>query len=110
MPATSKVLGQAAPGSDSLTDLYIASAGSETVISSVVIANRSSSASAFYRLAITPNGETLANKHYLAFDTVIAPADSAILSLGLTVDAADKILVYASTSNLSFNLFGVEFS
>jgi hypothetical protein len=110
MPATYKVLGQQALESSTLTDLYIAPAATETVIGTLVVANRSASTPATYRIAITPNGETLANKHYLVYDVTVPAADSAILSLGLTVDATDKVLGFASTSDLSFTLFGVEFS
>ena len=108
MATTYKVLGQAAPAATTLTDLYIVPSATETVVSSLVITNRSSSLSANYRIAIAPNGETIASKHYIAFDVPMGAADSTILTLGMTVDSTDKILVQASTGDVSFNLFGME--
>jgi hypothetical protein len=105
-----KVLGQIAPSANTLTDLYIVPAATDVVISSFIVANRSTSVSATYSIAITPNGETLANKHYIAFDVTVDPAESAILTMGLTLDSTDKILVTASTANLSFHAFGTEIS
>jgi hypothetical protein len=79
----------------------------EAVISTLIVANRATSAAAF-RIAVRPNGATLANEHYIAYDVAVGASDSTTLTLGLTLDAADVITVYASTANLSFSLFGSE--
>lgn len=104
-----KVLAQSAPGATTDTTLYTAGAGVQTVVSSIVICNRSAS-SATYRIAIRPNAETLANKHYIAFDRTIAGNATETHVLGITVDAADVITVRASVADLSFNAYGVEIS
>jgi hypothetical protein len=103
-----KVLGQSAPSATTLTELYVVPSGGEAIVSSLVVANRSTSTAASYRIAISPDGATLANEHYLAYDVALAAGNSAALTLGLTVNAADKILVYASNGNLSFNALGME--
>jgi hypothetical protein len=72
-----------------------------------VVANRATTA-ASYRIAVRPNGATLANQHYLAYDVNVAGGDSTTLTLGITMDAADVVTVYASNANLSFNIFGSE--
>jgi glucose-6-phosphate dehydrogenase assembly protein OpcA len=82
-------------------------ASTQTVISTIVVANRAASA-ATYRIAVRPNGATLANQHYIAYDVTVGASDSTTITLGVTVDAADVITVYASTANLSFNVFGSE--
>jgi hypothetical protein len=65
-------------------------------------------ATATYRISIRPNGDTQANQHYIAYDTPISGNDTVALTLGLTADAADVFTIYASSANLSFNLFGSE--
>ena len=102
-----KVLGQSAPSATTATDVYTVPASTQVVNSSIVIANRGTSATTF-RVAIRPNAATLANQHYIAYDTPIAANDIIALSLGVTVDSADVITVYAGNANLSFNLFGTE--
>ena len=107
MPTNYKVLGQVAPGATTDTTLYTVPASTEAVISTLIIANRASSA-ATYRIAIRPNAATLANLHYIAYDVTVAAGDSTTLTLGLTMDAADVITVRGSTADLSFSAFGSE--
>jgi glucose-6-phosphate dehydrogenase assembly protein OpcA len=104
-----KVLAQSAPSATTATDVYTVPSSTSAVISTIVVANRAA-APATYRIAIRPNGATLANQHYIAYDVTVGASDSTTLTLGITVDAADVITVYASTANLSFNLFGSEIS
>lgn len=107
MPTTYKVLGQVAPGATTDTTLYTVPSATESVISTLIVANRSASL-ATYRIAIRPNGATLANLHYIAYDVSVAAGDSTTLTLGLTMDAADVITVRASSADLSFSAFGSE--
>lgn len=107
MATTYKVLAQSAPSATTATDIYTVPTSTATVVSTMVVANRASTA-ATYRIAIRPNGATLANQHYLAYDVAVGGGDSTTLTLGITMDAADVVTVYASTANLSFNIFGSE--
>ncbi len=107
MATTYKVLAQSAPSATTATDIYTVPTSTATVISTIVVANRAA-APATYRIAVRPNGATLANQHYIAYDVTVGASDSTTLTLGITVDAADVITVYASTANLSFNVFGSE--
>jgi hypothetical protein len=77
------------------------------VVSTISVANRSSGEVAF-RIAIRPAGETLANKHYIAYDAKVAGNDTTFITVGATLGATDVITVYASTVDLSFNAFGSE--
>jgi hypothetical protein len=107
MATTYKVLGQLAPGATTDTTLYTVPTSTQAITSTIIVTNRSATA-ATYRIAIRPNGATLANEHYIAYD-VSAPAnDSITLTLGLTIDAADVITVRASTADLTFSVFGSE--
>lgn len=109
MPTTYKVLAQSAPSATTATDIYTVPSSTQTVISTIVIANRAAT-DATYRIAVRPNGATLANQHYVAYDVTVGASDSTNLTIGITMDAADVLTVYASTSNLSFNAFGSELS
>jgi hypothetical protein len=102
-----KVLGQSAPAATTDTTLYTVPSATEAVISTIVIANRAATGGTF-RLAVRPNGASIANQHYLAYDVPIAANDSTTLTLGITVDAADVITVRASSADMSFNVFGSE--
>jgi len=107
MATTYKVLGQSNPSSTTATTLYTCPAGTQTIFSTLNIANLSSSAATF-RVAVRPDGAALANQHYLAYDVSIAANNSTALTLGGTIDAGDVVTVYASNANLAFTLFGSE--
>jgi hypothetical protein len=107
MPTVYKVLGQSAPAATTATALYTVPASTEAVISTLIVANRAATA-ATYRISVRPNGATLANQHYIAYDVAVGAGDSTTLTLGITLDAADVLEVYGSTANLSFNAFGSE--
>jgi hypothetical protein len=104
-----KVLGQAAPAATTPNNVYTVPDATQTVISTIVIANRAATAGTF-RLSVRPNGATQADQHYLAYDVPIAANDSTTLTLGITVDATDVITFYASSASMSVNVFGSEIS
>lgn len=107
MAKSYKILAQSAPSATTATDIYTVASATQTVISTIIIANRDTSG-ATYRIAIRPNGASLANSHYIAYDTAVGANDSTALSLGITIDASDVITVYASSANLTFSIFGAE--
>jgi hypothetical protein len=107
MPKNYKVLGQVNPTATTESTAYTVPSSTNTIVSTISVCNYGSSA-ASYRIAIRPNAETLAMKHYIAFDTPISGNDTIALTLGLTADAADVFTVYASSASVSFNLFGSE--
>ena len=109
MATTYKVLGQSNPAATTATTLYTVPTATEAVVSTIVIANLTATAATF-RIAIRPNGATLANSQYIAYDITVGASDSTALTLGITMDAADIITVYASTANLTFTAFGSEIS
>jgi hypothetical protein len=107
MAFTYKVLAQSAPSATTATDIYTVGSGKQTVVSTITVANRGTSASS-YRIAVRPAGTTLANQHYLAYDVAIAANDTTILTIGLTLQATDVVTVYALSANLSFGIYGTE--
>jgi hypothetical protein len=107
MANTYKVLGQANPSATTLTTLYTVPSSTEAVVSTITVANLGASA-ATYRIAVRPDGATIANQHYVAYDVTVAANDTTTITLGITVNASDIISVYASTSTMAFNAFGSE--
>jgi hypothetical protein len=107
MATTYKVLGQVNPAASTATTAYTVPSATQTVISTITVSNLGS-ASATYRLAVRPDGEALANKHYIVYDSTLAPQSTDTLTIGVTLDATDVVTVIASTATIAFNLFGSE--
>ena len=64
MATTYKVLGQSAPSATTDTTLYTVPASTETVVSTIAVANRAAT-NATFRIAIRPDGASIANQHYI---------------------------------------------
>ena len=107
MATTLKVLGQSAPGAASLTDLYTVPALTSTVCSSIIVCNRSATATSF-RVAVRPAGAAISNEMYLYYDVTIAGNDTFIATIGISLATTDVVSVYATLATLSFNLMGQE--
>lgn len=107
MATSYKILGQVAPSATTETDLYTVPSATETIVSTITVANRNST-DATFRISISSDGGATATKDYIAYD-LSCPANGVnYFTLGLTINAADKIRVYASNANLSFSAFGSE--
>ena len=109
MATTYKVLGQITPSAASATTLYTVPAVTQTVVSTLIACNQDT-ATCTIRVAVRPNGETLASKHYLAFEVVLAASQTITFTLGITADAADVLTIQSSNAVTSFNAFGSEIS
>ncbi len=107
MATNYKVLGQAAPSATTDTTLYTVPASTQTVVSTITVCNRGTSA-ATIRIAVRPGGVSLANQHYQAFDLSVDGGAILPLTIGMTLAATDVITVRASTANFSFSAFGSE--
>lgn len=107
MANTFKVLGQSDPSATTLTDVYTVPASTETTISTLTVANRSSSATSF-RISVAPAGAADSDEQYLYYDIATAGNDTFAATLGITLEATDVVRVYATDATLSFQFFGVE--
>ena len=103
------IIAQSAPAATTNTDLYTVPGGTQFVGSTLYICNRGATATTF-RVALRPLGAVLADAQYVAYDVLVAANDTTTITTGLTLDATDKITVYAGNANLSFNLSGAEIS
>ena len=102
-----KVLAQNSPSATTVTTLYTVPSSTSAVVSTIAICNRSGGSSSF-RIAIRPAGATLANQHYLNYDTTVPPNDTIFLTVGVTLATTDVVSIYSSSANLSFSMFGSE--
>lgn len=104
-----KVLGQVNPAATTATTLYTVPASTSTVVSTITVANQAASAATF-RISIRPASASQTAAMYIAYDVTVNANDSVVLTLGLTLAATDVVTVYASSANISFNIFGSELS
>lgn len=102
-----KILGQSNPAATTLTDVLTVGADTQVIVSTITVANLEGSANT-YRIAVRDGGASIDNAHYVAYDTTIPANDTVALTLGITLGATDVISVYASDTNLAFNIYGVE--
>lgn len=110
MATAYKVLGQAAPTSTSNADLITVGSGKSQVISSLVIANTTSSA-ATARVFVRIAGATAAAGNAVIYDASISANSTNAFTLGITLAATDVVTVQTGTSNaLTFTAFGSEIS
>jgi Fe-S cluster assembly iron-binding protein IscA len=107
MASSYKLLGQAAPSATTTTTLYTVPSATEAVISTISICNRGSAA-ATYRLSVRASGDTLANTHYVSYDSSVDANDTVLITAGFAVAAAHVVEVYASSADLTFSAFGME--
>jgi hypothetical protein len=109
MATTYKILGQIAPSATTETALYTVPSATETIVSTVTVCNRGTTAGTF-RIYASANGATTTNSQYIVYDLQLEPKGILALTLGITLDATDVLRVYASTADFSFNAFGTELS
>ncbi len=107
MAETYKILGQSNPAAATLTDAYTVPAATSVVMSSITVANRSATATAF-RISVAVAGAVNSNEQYIAYDVSILGNETKTFTLGITLAATDKVRVYATLATLSFNVFGAE--
>lgn len=101
-----KVLGQVSPSATTNTTLYTAPSGTSAVASTLTICNRG--AGTTVNVAIRPAGATLANEHYILYNSFVDATDTMFLTIGLSLAPTDVVTVYAGTSTVTFNLYGSE--
>lgn len=108
MATTYKVLAQGNPAATTETILYTVPSATEAVISTIAVCNQSGT-SGTYRIAVRPSADsTTTEKHWIVYGATVAGSDAVLLTIGVTLAAGDKILVYASSANQSYSVFGSE--
>lgn len=106
---TVKVLGQSNPAATTLTTLYTVPGATSAVASSLVICNQDAT-QCTVRVAVRVAGAAITAKQYLYYDLPLPGNDTFVAVIGMALAATDVVSVYASSANVSFNLFGEETS
>lgn len=108
MASTYKVLGQARPADTNVADLYTVPTGGQVVVSTITVANTTSSIATF-DIYVRPDGAAAGPATAVAFGTKAAASTTTALTLGITADAGDIISVKSATANaVTFTAFGLE--
>lgn len=105
MATTFKILGQTAPSNT--TTALVAAQSAQVVVSSITVANRSTSGTTdYFYIRVAANNASVDNKQYVAYKTAVAAGSVVPLILGITLGATDVIYAYSDNNNCSFNAFG----
>ena len=104
-----KVLGQLDVSATTITTLYTVPDLAQTTVSSLVICNRSGSGITF-RVSVHVAGAGADDKQFIFYDEALAATTTRTVVIGMCLNQADVVKVYASAANVSFNMFGVETS
>jgi hypothetical protein len=102
-----RVLGQKSPAANADWDIYTVNGTKDAVISCITVANRDAN-SATYRISVRPDGATLTDDMFLAYDVEVGSNLSVALNLGLTLNQNDVLTVRSSSGLVSFSVFGTE--
>ena len=107
MTAVLKRLGKAAPAATTETDLYTVPANTETVLSSIFVANRGTVTTSFTIAIADDAGATVdADVHYS--EVQIPPNETFVATVGITLSAGMVVRVEAGNEFLSFSVYGEE--
>lgn len=102
-----KILGQAAPGAGTLTDLYTVPASTQAVGSSFVVCNRNDY-TAHFSMAVAVAGAADTEKQYHYWEQEVPANETFIATIGMTLAATDVVRVLSLEGGMSFNLHGTE--
>lgn len=102
-----KVLGQLDTAATTETTLYTVPNLTQTTVSSFLACNRTGSAITF-RLRVNVAGANSDDKQFLYYDQSVAANTTFTAVIGMCLGQTDVLKVYASATNMSFNIFGVE--
>jgi hypothetical protein len=106
--AVRKVLGQVLSTAGVDVDLYTVPADTDAVVSSILVCNQDSGASATIRIRVKIGGAAADAKQYIVKDPALGASTTVAFSHGLTLAEGDVIAVNASTSTVSFHAYGQE--
>jgi len=105
VPVVYKQLGRSAPAAITLTTVYTVPAGTASILSTITVCNRSSTATTF-RLSHAVAGAADANDQYFAYDAPIAGNSTAEFLLGITMAATDVLRAYVGAATVTILVWG----
>ena len=103
MATTYKSPAQLEPAAQILSTLYTVPSATQAVISNIHACNLGGT-SASIRVAVRPDGASIADQNYLFYGLTITANDTVEFGHGITMDASDVLSVWSSSGSVSFNL------
>lgn len=108
MATTYKILGQSQPLDTNNATLYTVPASTEAIVSTITVANTSATDTTF-RLFAVADGDSAGTDNAIFYDGDLTSNTTISFSLGITLGAADSIVVRSSTGTAcTFQAFGSE--
>jgi hypothetical protein len=107
MTTVRKILGQTQTGAGTDATLYTVPALTDTVISSITICETNGVAGTFKICPKTATATTTAATA-IAWNQPIGANQTIVLVIGITLAAANLLVVQGSTANITFSAFGQE--
>jgi hypothetical protein len=107
--ATYSILGQSNPAAATATTAYTVPSTTNTVVSSLIVCNRSTTPTTF-RIYLDPAAGGASDEKYIYYGLPIDGNDTFIATIGVTLATTDLVRVYATLATLSFTVVGSEIS
>ena len=107
MAETFKILGQKLPGATTATTLYTVPSKTRTVISTLSTCE-TGGAGAVFRVHIVPSGGSASTSNAIYYGLSITANDTIMATIGITIGPGDSVVVYSTTANMCFQVFGSE--
>lgn len=108
MATTYKILGQAAPSDTNNADLYTVPSATSAVVSTIMIANTTATATTC-RVFARQAGASASASNAIIYDGPVAANDFTAITVGITLGATDVLTVQSGTGDaLTFQAFGSE--
>lgn len=108
MATVRKILGQNKPAATTDATLYTVPALTDTVVSTIVVAESGGAAATFRICVDSAGGTTTVVGKAIAWNVAIPANGIVTLTLGITLAAAATLVIQASTTGLTFTAFGQE--
>ena len=109
MTETLQVLGQLNPPASTLTPLYTCGSALGAAASSISVCNQDI-VPVLFNVSVAVGGAADTPAQYLYYQLSLDTNDTFIATVGITLALNDVVRVWASSANVSFQLFGVQVS
>jgi len=108
MATARKILGQNKPAASTDATLYTVPASTDTVVSTITVAETGGATATFRICVDASGGTTTAAGKAIAWNVALAANQTLTFTLGITLAAAATVVIQASTANVTFTAFGQE--
>lgn len=100
---------QGTSSTSTYSTLYAVPSGKTAVISTISVANASSS-SITYRLSILDSDATPSSSNWLVYDSIVSANDTTFITVGITLTSGQYLKISSSSNSSTFMCFISEIS